>query len=487
MLDSSVGLETLSARAPVPVAPAPLAPAAPAPAPPETEPEDFSPPLRYPFLIGVYMATNAIPDAYTVVDGPDCLFFKTEYIHGKHDVRSTLLDVFGNHRIALTNVNAGNVAKSHGDAVMRKIKQIDALPGSSVIFVSSLPMVTIIGTQYDTLVRDAQPTTGARLIDCPGRSLQGDWLSGYSDMLVALAANIDTSGGVLDSRKVAIVGNLMDRTEGDHEGNVHELERIVSALGLELVTVWLGNQPYAQLSEIRDAATILSFPLGKKAAKLVATRTGAKVVDIKVPFGLGRTRQMIADIARATGTEEAAARFVEAELRDLIPRMEWVVPHVFLGRKIGFSGPPDLFGGFLQIAGDLGAEVVHLSAPAFENHLDEDLSEDCDEPPAPLFSPKERAIAREMDRVLAGGLDLLLCNTELRHATLTAVGSRNERGLPTKLPAFLEFGFPSFFDHALADRPFLGFRGWIAFVDRMANTLAMTREVLRGGGPPRDM
>ena len=422
--------------------------------------EDFSPPLRYPFLLGVYMATNAIPDAYTVVDGPDCLFFKTEYIHGKHDIRSTLLDVFGNHRIALTNVNAGNVAKSHGDAVLRKIAQIDALPASGVIFVSSLPMVTIIGTQYDQLVREAQPTTGARLIDCPGRSLQGDWLTGYSDMLVALASNIDTSGGEPDPRKVAIVGHLMDRTEGDHVANVRELERIVGALGLELVTVWLGNQPYEQLSQVRDAGTILAFPLGKKAAAVLATRTGARVIDAKLPFGLPRTRLFIEKLARATGTLAAAEAFVEAELRELVPRMEWVVPHVFLGRKLGFSGPPDLFGGFLQIAQDLGAEVTHLSAPCFGNHLGEDLSEDSDTFPEPLFSPKQRAILAEQQRLSAMGTDLVLCNTELRQYFERGGGLR-----------CLEFGFPSFFDHALADRPFLGFRGWIAFVDRVANAL----------------
>jgi nitrogenase molybdenum-iron protein alpha/beta subunit len=433
------------------------------------EVEDFTPPLRYPFLIGVYMATNAIPDAYTVVDGPDCLFFKTEYIHGKHDVRSTLLDVFGNHRVALTNVNAGNVAKSHGDAVLRKIKQIDALPGSSVIFVSSLPMVTIIGTQYDTLVRDAQPSTGARLIDCPGRSLQGDWLTGYSDMLVALASNIDVSGGNLDPRKIAIVGHLMDRTEADHVANVRELERIASALGLELVTVWLGNQPYAQLSEIRDAGTVLSFPLGRKAAKVIANRTGATVLDVKVPFGIPRTRRMIAELARATGTEDAANAFMEAELRELIPRMEWVVPHVFLGKKLAFSGPPDLLGGFAQIAEDLGARVVHLSAPAFGGHFTEDLSEDCDHFPTPLFSLKQRALFAEIDRLLEDGVDLVMCNTEMR-TTLSRICAGR------RAPASLEFGFPSFFDHALADRPFLGFRGWISFVDRMANALMATQE-----------
>jgi nitrogenase molybdenum-iron protein alpha/beta subunit len=440
---------------------------APAETPEVHEKEDFSPPYRYPFLLGVYMATNAIPDAYTVVDGPDCLFFKTEYIHGKHDIHSTLLDVFGNHRICLTNVNAGNVAKSHGDAVLAKIKQIDALPDSSVIFVSSLPMVTIIGTQYDTLVRDAQPTTGARLIDCPGRSLQGDWLTGYSDILVALAANVDIGGGVLDAKKVAVVGHLMDRTEADHVANVKELERICAALGLELVTVWLGNQPYSQLCEIRDAGTILSFPLGRKASRIIANRTGATVLDVDVPFGLARTRRMIEKLAKATGTEALAADFIEKELRTIIPKVEWMIPHAFAGKKVAFSAQADLLGGFLQIAQDLGLEVVHLSSPCSKGHLQEDLTDECDPLPRVVFEPKTQTFSRDIRQFVQAGVDLVVCNTEMaKTVRLMAEGEKITH---------LEFGFPSFFDHALSDRPFLGFQGWICFVDRMANALMASR------------
>lgn len=427
---------------------------------PQSEAEDFTPPLRYPFLIGQYMATNAIPDAYSVVDGPDCLFFKAEYIHGKHDIQSTLLDVFGNHRIALTNVNAGNVAKSHGDAVLKKIKQIDALPNSSLIMVTSLPMVTIIGTQYDTLVRDAQPETTARLIDCPGRSLQGDWLTGYSDVLQALASNMDITDGEPDARKVAIVGYLMDRTEGDHTANVKELERMVGALGLELVTTWLSGQPYSKLCEIRYAGTILAFPLGRKAAHIMAKRTGARVIEVDVPFGLSRSRKMIDALAKATGTEEQARGLVDRELHAMIPKVEWMVPHVFVGKKIGFSGPADYLGGFLQIAQELGAEVVHLSAPCSGKHLQEDLTEECPNPPPVLFEPKLVAIEKELQRINERGIDLILCNSELRR--LMSFGPHT---------ATLEFGFPSFFYHPLSDQPFIGFRGWLYFVDRMAAAL----------------
>ena len=35
----------------------------------------------------------------------------------------------------------------------------------------------------------------------------------------------------------------------------------------------------------------------------------------------------------------------------------------------------------------------------------------------------------------------------------------------------MEFGFPSYRHHALSDRPFLGFNGFLAFVERMADEL----------------
>ncbi len=419
---------------------------------------DFSQPERYPFLIGVYLAINAIPDAYGIIDGPNCLFFKAEYIHGKHDIRSTLLDVLGHHRIAATTIHPGTVAMSRGEAVQNLVLEIDKLPDSKIIFVSSLPMVTIIGTMYDSLLRDTQAQTKARLIDCPGRSLQGDWLDGYSDMLVALASNIEIADGEPDRRKVAIVGLIFDRNEGDQVGNVKELERLVAGLGLELVTVWLSGQGYEKLAEIRYAGTILAFPEGRKAAKIIGKRSGAQVIDVEAPFGLTRTRRFIDRLARATGTETQARELVDRELYAVIPRVEWLIPHVFIGKTVGFSGPPDYLGGFVQIAGELGLQVVHLSSSSLAKHLEEDLNADGEQPPPVLFEPKLAAGQRETERLNALGLDLMICNSAMR----------------LRIPAGrvrMDFGFPSYFHHALTDTPFLGFRGWLHFVDRMANAL----------------
>src|SRR5690606_10843741 len=79
--------------------------------------ERFDVPFRYPYHLGLFMAVNAIPGCYVVIDGPDCLYRKAEWIHGKHDLCSTLLDAGARHRVVPTMMHSGEVIKSKGDAV----------------------------------------------------------------------------------------------------------------------------------------------------------------------------------------------------------------------------------------------------------------------------------------------------------------------------------------------------------------------------------
>ena len=92
-----------------------------------------------------------------------------------------------------------------------------------------------------------------------------------------------------------------------------------------------------------------------------------------------------------------------------------------------------------------------------------------------MVDPRLTAFVRRFGVLSQSAHLVVSCNTG---------ASRQEHG-------YLEFGFLSYYRHALSDRPFLGFRGFMAFVDDMARELVRVdlvrvqaeRDAAEGGGP----
>ena len=153
-------------------------------------PEQETLPLNYSYLIGVYLAINAIPDAFLFVDGPDCCSYKAEHIYGKHDLNSTLLDCTCPNRIQSSIVDVTEIVRDRTPELERVLRDIDSIPASSAVIYTSMPMATITGTQYDTIIRGLQPPLEKPFISVPPFSLKGDWLDGYAQTLKSIATDI---------------------------------------------------------------------------------------------------------------------------------------------------------------------------------------------------------------------------------------------------------------------------------------------------------
>lgn len=421
--------------------------------------QQFSTPMNYPTLIGVYLAVNALKDAYVLVDGPDCAFYKAHFIHGRHDLNSTLLRISGRHRVAFTNVCSRGVVKEHDDIIGREIQRMDGLSESGLVLVTALPMCSITGVDYGRVIRLRSKLLSKPAIDIPPESLVGDWLDGYDQTLNALAKGIALDPSRRRSGTVAVVGNLMDRNESDHLANIAELKRMLQSLSLETVSVWLSGQDSSDLSRVEEADLIVSLPYGRAAARRLAQRTGARLVETELPFGLPKTERFLRDVGAAAGKAHEAEAFIDAELSRVVPRLKWIIPQYFLNRRTGFMGDPYLLGGFRDIADDLGLKLegaivrgrsAHGTALAGANVLYE----------PPSMSDEVRAF---MERPL----DLF-------------VSCWCEHEWPQLKSPTMEFGFPSYRHHALSDRPFLGFNGFLAFVERMADELSRPRRKIYG-------
>jgi nitrogenase molybdenum-iron protein alpha/beta subunit len=420
-----------------------------------TDADRFYESFNFPWLMGVYLGVNAIPDAYALVDGPDCTLYKAHYIHGRHDWNSTLLDVSGQHRIAFTNVCARGVVKDHDEIVARHLRILDALPRSGLLFATALPMCSITGTDYGRIIRNNRALLHKTAIDVLPASLLGDWLDGYEAVLVSLARGLG-----LDRRRkrrgtAAVVGYLMDRNEADHRANLSEIRRMLAASGLELISVWLGGEPAGSLRRASEAEFVISLPYGRRAARAVARTTGARLIEAELPFGLPKTQAFVRRIAEATGRRREAEAFLAAELERVIPRLQWIVPHLFLHRRAAFIGDPHLLDGFCDIADDCGMTLTGAVVTGRAAHGG---------------GRNGLAVLHEPAEASAEVLRML-------DPAELVVGSRAWRlmiaqaGPHWRYPSLVELGFPSYEHHALLERPFLGADGVLGLVERMADCL----------------
>ncbi len=430
---------------------------------------DHSARVMQSYMIGFYLAVNAISDVYALVEGPDCVHVKTQFVQGNHDWLSTLTSVSGVHRIANTALHPVTLAASREPELMRLLARMGRHPAVEAVLYTSMPMAFITGADYERVCRETSEATGKPILHVKGNSLSHDWMDGYAETLIALAKQLDLSGGSPDPDKVAIVGHLFERNEADARANVSELRRLLGALGLEVTSIWLEGGRFRDLARVRDAGTILSFPYGRKAAQLVARRTGAKLVQCELPFGPPATERFLRQLGSHFGREAEVEALIDRELSEVVPALEWVVPFVFQDRRWGFVGDPHLAAGLREIADLLGSK---LSFAVITNpeHQTRGLDETFRKTVETLIFPRTRTYGRFAAQAIA------------RHE-VSLVVTNSIMSLPISV-ATVELGFPSFYTHALFERPSLGFRGFLAFADSMANAIRQheLREAQRPAG-----
>jgi len=406
------------------------------------------------YHLGIYLAVNAIPDAFVAIDGPDCLNRKMEWVHVAHDMRSTLVDPCGEHRVVTTLLSADNVIKSQGDELQLRIRRIARIPGAGLILVNSQPHVTIIGTQYDKVIA-AVGDLGMPVIEVPSRSLSGDWLGGYADTLEAIAARIDLPDPTKVARHVGVVGHLMDRNEADQVANVAEIERLVAGAGGECVSVWLSGRPTSHLREIASASTLIALPHGRKAAAALARRTGAQVVEVDLPVGLMGSRALVNAVARACGTTDRAEAFWRAELRSAAPLFRSAVQRFLSGMPVAFAGDPAWFVPLAATLEEVGARLVFAAAPARRPMW---LADTFRTPGGRDVSPSWGGPCWRLGRGVEDAFD------GAHHGVLIADSAL---GASAQVANWLPLGFPCYERHAIADVPFLGVRGWCWLMEQL--------------------
>ena len=145
-------------------------------------------------------------------------------------------------------------------------------------------------------------------MEVPAKSLQTDWLDGYSEVLNSLARGLPFESGQTKKGSVAIVGPLVHRLEGDVMADLAELPRLCEEyLDLSVVSIWPSGSGVEDLPDSLGRNNI-ALPAGVKAGKILSRRLDAKLVHVPQPFGTAATGDFLNLIAQATGRSELAKR-----------------------------------------------------------------------------------------------------------------------------------------------------------------------------------
>ncbi|MFI5348099.1 MAG: nitrogenase component 1 [Elusimicrobiota bacterium] len=423
---------------------------------------DWSQRLNYPHLTGAMLAVNAIPDVSLLIDGPRCIQERVQEIFGRHDLNSTIFRDGGCYRIWHTDLETKHVVTDIKTRYLQAMRLVASRPAASRVVAAAMPMCVVTGTQYDLAVRSLPRSINKRIALLPAPAIGGgDWLLGFDQTLAALVATLELRKSKRRrTGTVALIGAFPHRMEMDEIANIAELVQLLEDIGLEVAAVWPSGAPWEQLARVASASAVISLPYGRAAGRLLAENLGAELIETELPFGLSATRRWLTHIGRSFGKLALARRVADARLRRTVPNLQWAVQSFLTGRRIACAGDSHILPGLLEMLSEFGCSVP-LAVAVAESRAGElsaplAAAETLYEPGMLTLKEKLRSLRAESK------LDVLIANSEICALADSAV-------------PVLEFGFPSYYSHALARVPYLGFSGAAAWVERLVRVSAQTQ------------
>jgi len=410
--------------------------------------------FNLPYLMGYFLAANAVRDLCAVVDGANCVMQKVELLAGNHDLFCTLLSEDGAHRAVCTMASPLNPHKNPEKKLAALLNSLASSGRFGAAAVTGLPFCRLAGIDYAGVARSVRgkvPVCGV-----PAASMEGDWLDGYDATLEALAGALPL-GGKKSRLKAAVAGYFMDRNEYDHRANLKEMRRLLALAGLELVSTWPSGGDCAGLSRAGEAGLVISLPYGRRTARALAARTGARLLETGLPLGIGGTTAWLAAARKAAGLPGPLPAAVLAEERAASAAV-YPALRGLAARRLLFAGDPHLFEAFSAFAAELCADVT--------------IAFLCSDPrPCAARRPAELLFAPQPEAAAASRARLKRYERPaLAVANSFAVTSGLTGGAP-----FLELGFPSYGHHCLEDDPFLFYSGARRLAARMLNAMQAGR------------
>jgi nitrogenase molybdenum-iron protein alpha/beta subunit len=414
-----------------------------------------------PFLDGVYLAVNAVPDLCLLIDCPSGCFFKCERIALNHDSTSTLFDPMGRHRLVQSGVDFGRLALGSEPALSELARRaVTELRPAAVLLTQASPLV-VTSSDLDSFAQRASAELRVPVRYIAPQITEGDFLDGFERALEAVAEIlVDRTEPPRVEAGVALVGYFADRLEQDHRASLAELRRLLAALGLSCHGVMLDGTPLGELGAMLGAQTLLELPYAGSAARTIAARSGARIVQASLPIGLGGTlrwlERLVSDLSLDRGCLD---RLIESELEQLVPTTDLARRRFLEGRRAVVAGEPEIVAGLVEFLAELSVDVPLVSVHARSSERTETVRQAVRRARTSTEIVHDVSVLELRNRVEALGSE---------RAPHVVIGSALERDIARDGGfGFIELGYPSFLIHALSPRPLLGFAGARKLLDEL--------------------
>jgi len=427
-------------------------------------PPTFDPTLRLSptFMDGVFLSVAAIPDAVLLYAGSTCINEHFRHTLALADWGQDLVREGRDSRLLLTFSDKTVAPMGVGHQVEAVVRRMLQRTRPSLLVLAELSRVTLAGEDLETLARSVAEETGLATMAATSRLLVRDWQTAFRRILAELADRIPEGAfdGGLERDTVAVIGHLFQRNEADGQADVRGIRSLARMAGLKPRSIWLSREPFAELHRAARASLLVALPQGREAARRIARRSGAPVIDLELPIGLRGTEEFVMRLAEACGREAPARERLDVALRRVLPRVDQAVSRRLAGRRVALAALPDWSEGVERMfREDFGLEVAarvrrcRLTDPGNETaEVSQDLLRDHD----PSVASWNALLRRAMEN---GPLDLVAGSSWERNAIEGPAGA---------LP-FLEFGYPCMSWHDLVGHPGLGLDGTVAWAHRLCS------------------
>lgn len=238
-------------------------------------------------LFGAIKTISNIKDSVIVVHGPKGCVYHINYILGMRGDKPS--------NVYSTCMDENDVIFGAAEKLRNAIAELDAELKPELIAVLSCCASSVIGEDVESVVKEVQTDTNARLLGIDVGGFEADYRSGYSKTLRRLVEAFAQPPTVRDTSSVNLIGLLRGGPD------LAELKRTLALIGVHVNAVLTARATVRQIERIASAElnVVVCEATGKDAAETLEEQFGMPYIVEELPIGHEATRRFLTRIANA--------------------------------------------------------------------------------------------------------------------------------------------------------------------------------------------